>query len=86
MVYYAYYKNIISNVSAFKFYSAIRLDQYGKRLIVEILRKDRVYFKHVMAGYIEEIDEGYRYSHDESYLRSPSAHTISKGLCAISCQ
>lgn len=45
-----------------------------------ILRKGKVFFKGEMAGYIEETEEGYRYSYDESYLRSPTAHPISVAM------
>ena len=42
-----------------------------------ILRKGSVFYKGEVAGCIEETEEGYKYSYDESYLRSPTAHAIS---------
>ncbi|NLW30030.1 MAG: phosphatidylinositol kinase [Fibrobacter sp.] len=42
-----------------------------------ILRKGLVYFKDVLAGYIEENEVGYRFYYDETYLESPSAYKIS---------
>jgi serine/threonine-protein kinase HipA len=42
-----------------------------------ILRKGKVFFKNEFAGYIEETDEGYRFTYDSSFLDSPSAHPVS---------
>ncbi|MGD9201063.1 MAG: HipA N-terminal domain-containing protein [Chitinispirillia bacterium] len=42
-----------------------------------IHRRGNVYYKNILAGYIEETDEGYRFYYDRSYLQSQSSHAIS---------
>lgn len=42
-----------------------------------ILRKGKVFFRDLLAGYIEETEEGYRFYYVQSYLDSPFSHPIS---------
>lgn len=42
-----------------------------------IHRKGIVYYKNILAGYIEETDEGYRFYYDSVYLLAQSSLPIS---------
>jgi len=42
-----------------------------------IHRKGIVYYKNILAGYIEETDEGYRFYYDSVYILSQSSLPIS---------
>lgn len=41
------------------------------------LRKGKVFVKDILAGCIEETDNGYRFTYDRSYMESSSAHPVS---------
>lgn len=43
-------------------------------------RKGKVFFKIFFAGYIEETEDGYRFTYEPTYLASTDAHAISVTL------
>ncbi len=43
-------------------------------------RKGQIYFKEVLAGIIEETDEGYQFTYSGPYLRNPDSVPVSKTL------
>jgi serine/threonine-protein kinase HipA len=44
------------------------------------LRKGKVFYKEILAGHIEETEEGYSFCYDPSFLTSPKANPISLTL------
>ncbi len=34
------------------------------------MRKAKIYFREIFAGYLEEVDMGYRFTYDKQYLDS----------------
>ena len=43
-------------------------------------RSGKVYCSGVLAGHIEELPDGYRFTYDAAYLTSPETHSISLTL------
>ena len=41
------------------------------------MRKAKIYFREIFAGYLEEVDMGYRFTYDKQYLDLAEAEPIS---------
>lgn len=47
---------------------------------MSVFRSANVYVSRILAGQLSETDQGYLFTYDESYLKSPSAKAVSLTL------